>query len=195
MHGRPAALRRIAAAREQRRAVDGVESIGAAAEFAAHFDLAELLDDRIDLGAGRATRSMFSTRSREQRQRKNTGADSNMRTSSSANRRRSSLWSSSCASSAPVTVSATSCTRSPRVLDLVLGHAARARLEHGRRLRRHGQTLQQQATHVRAVGVQPQSRRQLLGALEVLAQAVVHRAADERHDALVAIRRPLRSRS
>ena len=34
---------------------------------------------------------MFSTRSREQRQRKNTGADSNMRTSSSANSRRKQL--------------------------------------------------------------------------------------------------------
>ncbi len=40
--------------REQAGAVDGVEPVGAAAELAAHLDLAELLDDRVHLAATRA---------------------------------------------------------------------------------------------------------------------------------------------
>ena len=61
--------------------VDRIEPIRPIAEVAAHLDLPSLGHERISSRPG--DRSMPLTRSREQRQRKNTGADSNSRTSSS----------------------------------------------------------------------------------------------------------------
>jgi hypothetical protein len=82
---------------EKRHTVDRIEPVRAAAEFATRPRPAELLDHRVDLvpPSPQHVLDAFARTGAE-----NTGVDSNIRTSSSLNSRRSSFGSSSSASSA-----------------------------------------------------------------------------------------------
>ena len=177
--------------REQLFDIDRIEAIRAVAEVAAHLDLAALGEHGADLLGSRLP-SIPITRSREHRQRKYTGADSNSRTSSSANSRRRISRSLSACSSSPRKVSAEQLHAPPCVVDLVPLRAAPRPVDAGaRRTLSSDRRCSSSPEAPFSRRMQPQPRRQLLRGLEVFAQAIGEAPAAQRHDALVALRQIL----